>query len=570
MKEIVVKPGAEIALGKRGENLARVAVFDISGWRKTYGEGRVHLLHQRNGDKTPYPCVVETDGDMVRWELTDTDVDVAGRGRAELQYFVGEARVKSEMWITRTDRSLNNEGPVPEGPGENWLDTMLKLSGNTHVYAEEAREAVEEAQRMAAEATEEARKATESALKAAASATDSNKAWGDLITEVAVVEEEIIPKRNVSFAYEDVFTRGMYVGTTTALSIPRTGESYVVEIGESKSVLTKKEYLVNELNHYHYLGNLGIILKGVEGMDSGESVLVLWSDDAEDVSLVTAEEGSIHLCHVYKGGTITTLKDELLEGTVLASDMQRTSQSVTALGEQVDELDEQVTELMQNTGLSDRVKALEEWVANKDYVNISVSASHNRTGAVEKGTVFNDVTVSWSVTRAPTALTISGNGITGTESLTLAKSGSKKITGLNINADNASSFSWTVKATGEKATDIATAKASGFNFRTRVYYGAADLPATINSDFVKSLIASGLVSSKVKSIEVNGGGKYIWYCLPVGGTGMGKCSFMSNNFPFDMQEPQTVSVTNDKGYTENYYVYRSTNQIDVTMKIEVS
>ena len=238
------------------------------------------------------------------------------------------------------------------------------------------------------------------------------------------------------------------------------------------------------------------------------------------------------------------------------------------LAEEMGEMDA----LINNT--NERVSTLEQevavllaWKAEKEYVNITASASHNRTGVVEKGTVFNDVTVSWSVSRVPTALTISGSGITGTESLTPATSGSKKIAGLNINADNASTFSWTVKATGEKETDVDTAKASGFNFRTRVYYGAAAAPATINSDFVKTLTASGLVSSKVKSIEVNGGGKYIWYCLP---KSMGTCSFMSNNFPFDMQAPQTVSVTNDLGYNEDYYVYRSTNQIDVTMKIEVS
>lgn len=149
MNEILVKSGVEIDLGKRGEHLARCIVFDISGWQKTYGDGSVHLLHQRNGDKAPYPCVVETDGTFVRWLLSETDVDVAGRGRAELQYFVDEARVKSETWNTRTNRSMNNEGPIPEEPAENWLNTMLQLGTETQENAEIAEQSAEIAKQSA-------------------------------------------------------------------------------------------------------------------------------------------------------------------------------------------------------------------------------------------------------------------------------------------------------------------------------------------------------------------------------------------------------------------------------------
>ena len=153
MKEIIVKPGMEINLGKRGEHMARCAVFDISGWQTTYGEGIAHLLHQRNGDTAPYPCAVEMDGGKVRWPLNETDVAVAGRGRVELQYFVGDVRVKSETWITRTDRALNNEGPIPEEPAENWLNTMLELGVETKESAEAAERSAKDAEmsRVAAE-----------------------------------------------------------------------------------------------------------------------------------------------------------------------------------------------------------------------------------------------------------------------------------------------------------------------------------------------------------------------------------------------------------------------------------
>lgn len=144
MKKINAHPGVEIELGKRGENLARCVVFDISSWVTTYGEGTAHLLHQRNGDKTPYPCVIKVKGDKVRWPLTEVDMAVAGRGKAELQYFVGDTRVKSEIWATRTKQTLNNAGPAPEEPAENWLNTMLELGTETKENAQAVEEAAQE------------------------------------------------------------------------------------------------------------------------------------------------------------------------------------------------------------------------------------------------------------------------------------------------------------------------------------------------------------------------------------------------------------------------------------------
>ena len=156
---IQVLSGKEIDLGKRGEHLARCIVFDISNWQKTYGEGSVHLLHQRNGDTAPYPCVVEVNDIYVHWLLSETDVAVAGRGRVELQYFVDEARVKSETWNTRTHRSLNNEGPIPEEPAENWLNAMLQLGTETQENAEIAEQHAEIAEQSAAEAKTSAQNA---------------------------------------------------------------------------------------------------------------------------------------------------------------------------------------------------------------------------------------------------------------------------------------------------------------------------------------------------------------------------------------------------------------------------
>lgn len=401
MKEILVKPGGEITLGKRGENLARVVVFDIAGWQMTYGEGRVELLHRRNGDKAPYPCVLKVIGSTVRWELTNADTDKAGRGSCELQYLVNDVVVKSESYHTRVIQALGPAGETPPDPAQGWVDLVLQAGGSNN---------------------------------------------GPLVAKVEALEDRVAAIESGG-------------GNTGG--------------GDGGG------------------GNTG-------GGDSG--------------------------------------------------------------GEPDSELSARVAELAQR---------LEEHI--NPYQNIAITnATHNQKGAKEKGTVVENVVVSWTLNRNPQSLTISGSGIEGTQVLAVTDRSYTVPTKLAITADNYKTFKWNIRAVGERGEengDVSTKEASGFDFRNRIFYGSADEPATFDKNFFKSLTTSGLVTSRVTPIEVNGGGKYIWYCIP---TSIGTCKFMSNNFPFDMQAPVTVSYTNDLEYPDSYYVYRSTELIDKTMKIEVS
>lgn len=131
MKDVQAIQGTKLHLGRCGENRALCVWFDVSEWQRLYGEGTVHLLHQRNGDLTPYPCQITVDGSMVGWVVTSADVAVAGRGRAELQYHVGDSCVKSDIYATNTTRSMSEAGPVPPEPEEGWVQQVLEAAGET-------------------------------------------------------------------------------------------------------------------------------------------------------------------------------------------------------------------------------------------------------------------------------------------------------------------------------------------------------------------------------------------------------------------------------------------------------
>lgn len=145
MREILAREAQEFDLGKRGENLARWVVFDVSAWQKEYGDGVVQLIHQRNGDKAPYPCAVTVDGGKAYWAITSADVDVAGRGHCELQYWVGDVIVKSATYVTRTSRSMSPASDTAPEPQQAWMDAMLGVAAEANAHANAAEAAAENA-----------------------------------------------------------------------------------------------------------------------------------------------------------------------------------------------------------------------------------------------------------------------------------------------------------------------------------------------------------------------------------------------------------------------------------------
>ena len=164
---------------------------------------------------------------------------------------------------------------------------------------------------------------------------------------------------------------------------------------------------------------------------------------------------------------------------------------------------------------------------------------------VELGTTVTSVTLTWSTSKAPNALTLDGT------SMDISK---KSHTYNNLNLTGTKTY--TLKATDDR--DAVATNTATLTFCNRVCYGAAEMPATIDSDFVMSLETKSLATSKTNNkVKYNAGdGQYLWYCVP---THFGACTFtdVETGLGAGLALVATVSVTNASGYTENYYVYKS-------------
>lgn len=105
-------------------------------------------------------------------------------------------------------------------------------------------------------------------------------------------------------------------------------------------------------------------------------------------------------------------------------------------------------------------------------------------------------------------------------------------------------------------------------FNNLIYWGISTTASGYVASDVTGLASNALASSRITNFTVNpGSGQYIIFAYP---TRMGTATFTVQNFQGGFQDPETVSVTNSAGYTENYYVYRSTNSNLASTTVQVS
>ena len=167
MKIEKVYPGQVIQLGRRGENLARQVEFDLTDWKKQYGEGIPELLFQRFGDKRPFIRDIEVVENRAIWTLTSWDTDIAKPGKVELRWYCDELLAKSQSWSTAVENALDTPGIEPAvNPEKSWFDEVLIAATGVGAHAEAAKASADDAAASAQEAAEQLANIGDSAQRA--------------------------------------------------------------------------------------------------------------------------------------------------------------------------------------------------------------------------------------------------------------------------------------------------------------------------------------------------------------------------------------------------------------------
>jgi hypothetical protein len=116
----------------------------------------------------------------------------------------------------------------------------------------------------------------------------------------------------------------------------------------------------------------------------------------------------------------------------------------------------------------------------------------------------------------------------------------------------------TFTLTASDGTDSPTSAVT-VTFNNNVFFGVSSTASGYTEANVEGLANTVLLTSNTRARTFSvtaGSGEYIIYAYP---TRLGTATFTVGGFEGGFQSPETVSITNSAGYTENYYVYRSTN-----------
>ena len=116
------------------------------------------------------------------------------------------------------------------------------------------------------------------------------------------------------------------------------------------------------------------------------------------------------------------------------------------------------------------------------------------------------------------------------------------------------SITWALHTAKSAELSNATHAVSFYN---NIFWGVTTKTDTFLEADVEGLAGSAISDTKGRTVVIAPGAtEYILYALPVR---LGTVTFWVGGFEGGFQNPETVSVTNSAGFTEDYYVYRSTN-----------
>lgn len=166
----------------------------------------------------------------------------------------------------------------------------------------------------------------------------------------------------------------------------------------------------------------------------------------------------------------------------------------------------------------------------KSIVIQSLTASPN---IIEIGS-NSTVSLVWSLNKTALTQTINGEAVTGS---------SKQYS----NVSTSTTYTLVVADNASQASNSVSIEAAN-----QIYYGVA-------ADFSDiTTLSKTLSNNKARTITVNAGvGQYIVYAYPARlGSNI---EFWVENFEGGFEPPVELNLTNESGYTEKYYVYRSTN-----------
>lgn len=188
---------------------------------------------------------------------------------------------------------------------------------------------------------------------------------------------------------------------------------------------------------------------------------------------------------------------------------------------------------------------------DSNYINPKIDSFENSLQVLQYGQTGTSITFNWSVNKSGKNFNLSPTGGTYNNNTFNFTLNGQIITG---NTSNSSHTFTLVFDDGVNNTN----KTSNVLFYNKFYYGTSNLTGLTSTNIQNLQYKEFATSSKFSKTNISGGSKYIYFAIP---TRFNKPTFLINGILFNDFIENTISFTNEYGFTENYHLFRTTNLI---------
>lgn len=186
-----------------------------------------------------------------------------------------------------------------------------------------------------------------------------------------------------------------------------------------------------------------------------------------------------------------------------------------------------------------------------NYINPKIESFTNNINVLQFGQTGSSITFEWSVNKTGKIFNLSPTGGTYDNSTFNFTLNGQFITG---NTSNSSTTFTLVFDDGVSTTN----KTTNVVFYNKFYFGTSSLTGLTSTNIQNLEYKEFINSSKFNQTNISGGSKYIYFAIP---TRFSKPTFLVNGILFNDFVESVVSFTNEYGFTEDYYLFRTTNLV---------
>ena len=116
-------------LGYQGENKARVIAIDMKAWLEEFPGAKVGMMIRRPEEDVFYPAALEMEDGIIEFEVTRSDVAIAGEGEAQIILTnKDDVELRSRIVKTKISPSLTGTEVEAPPPQQTWVGEVLQAA----------------------------------------------------------------------------------------------------------------------------------------------------------------------------------------------------------------------------------------------------------------------------------------------------------------------------------------------------------------------------------------------------------------------------------------------------------